>query len=70
MALERTKRDRKVCVALTDHDWDRLERLLARHETRTRVVTTFSAFAYGALLAGLGVLEKNAEREQRHTNGT
>jgi hypothetical protein len=29
-----------------------------------------SALAYATLLAGLGVLEKRAEREQRHTSGT
>jgi len=47
-----------------------LEKLLTRYESCTLVVTTLSALAYATLLAGLGVLEKRAEREQRHTSGT
>ena len=66
----RPKRDRKLCVALSDDDWQRLEKLLTRYESCTLVVTTLSALAYATLLAGLGVLEKRAEREQRHTSGT
>jgi hypothetical protein len=64
------KRDRKLSVALSDDDWQRLEKLLTRHKSRMLVVTPLSTLAYATLLAGLGVLEKHAERERRHTTST
>jgi len=47
-----------------------LEKLLTRHESCALVVTTLSALAYATLWPGWGVLEKRAQREQRHTSGT